>query len=170
MVGASWAALFVVVAATAGEPQGEAAVGGSSNGIPTEPSTSTTTTTSTSTDADASPTVPPPEPAPAGAFLADSAPIVLARRPWGDGGAVERILESSGDIVLHTVNAAGTVQSCTKVGSLFALRILEQRDAAGGEVVHVVEDESGARLRYVVATDGEARAVELVAPSPVAAR
>ena len=72
--------------------------------------------------------------------------------------------------MLHAVNAAGTVESCTKVGSLFALRILEQHDAAGGEVLHLVLDESGALLRYVVAADGEARAVELVgAAAPVAA-
>jgi len=72
--------------------------------------------------------------------------------------------------VLHAVNRAGTVESCTKVSSLFALRILDQREAAGGEVVHLVRDDSGAVLRYVVAPDGEARAVELVAPSSVAKR
>lgn len=146
-------------------------------------STSTTTTTSTSgtetasetetpieVEAEVAAATAPPvaEPAPAGPFLADGSALVLARHVWADGGALERLLEPSGDIVLHAVNRAGTVESCTKVGSLFALQIVEQRDAAGGEVVHVVDDESGARLRYVVAADGEPRAVELLAPAPVA--
>jgi hypothetical protein len=79
---------------------------------------------------------------------------------------MERVLEPSGDLVLHMVNSAGTVLHCTRVGSLFTLPIVSQTEAAGGEFVHVVRDASGAVLRYVVQADGEARAVVLLEPAP----
>lgn len=105
-------------------------------------------------------------PAPLGPPLADAAPVLIARRVAGDGGALERLVEPSGEIVLHAVNPAGTVLSCTPVGSLFTLRIVSEAEAAGGEVVEVVRDESGALLRFVVQPDGEPRAVALVEPGP----
>jgi hypothetical protein len=68
--------------------------------------------------------------------------------------------------VEHEVNAAGTVQSCRKVGSLLSLRLVSQRQAAGGEYVHVARDASGALVQYVVDAEGEPRAVSLLAPPP----
>jgi hypothetical protein len=106
--------------------------------------------------------------APAGAPLADALPVVLARKDFPDGGALVRLVEPSGDIVLHALNAAGTVLSCTKVGSLYALPIESQTDAAGGEVIQVVQDDSGAKVRYVVQTDGEPRAVTVLEPARAA--
>lgn len=103
---------------------------------------------------------------PAGPALADSAPILLDRADRSNGWAMERLLEPSGEIVEHEVNRAGTVQSCRTVGSLFTLRILEQKAAADGEVVEVVRDVSGALLRFAVGPDGEPRAVALLAPPP----
>jgi hypothetical protein len=110
--------------------------------------------------------LPVPAPTPAGTALADSAPILLDRADRANGWALERILEPSGDIVEHEVNRAGTVQSCRTVGSLFTLRLLEQKAAAGGQVVQVVRDASGALLRFAVGPDGEPRAVALLAPPP----
>jgi hypothetical protein len=107
--------------------------------------------------------------APAGPPLADASPILLARREWSDGGAVERLVEPSGDIVLHALSPAGTVLSCTKVGSLYRLPIESQTDAAQGEVIQLVRDESGALVRYVVQADGEPRAVTVVEPARLAA-
>jgi hypothetical protein len=108
-----------------------------------------------------------PEPlaAPAGPPLADSPPVLLLRRELSSGAALERLIEPSGDIVVHMVTPAGTVDSCEKVGTLFALPLLEQTFVAGGEVVHVARDESGAIVRYVVRADGEPRAVAVVAPT-----
>ncbi len=97
-------------------------------------------------------------------------PIVLARKRWSDGGAIERLLEPSGDLVLHTLGPAGTVLHCTKVGSLLTLPLVSQTEAAGGEVVEVVRDDSGALLRFVVQRDGETRAVVVVEPAPIALR
>jgi hypothetical protein len=117
----------------------------------------------------AAPPETPPEAlavAPEGAALADSAPILIERTELPDGRAVERLVEPSGAIVEHEVNRAGTVQSCQAVGSLFTLRVIEQRAARGGEVVEVVRDRSGALLRLAVGADGEPRAVALVAPPP----
>jgi hypothetical protein len=105
-----------------------------------------------------------------GPLLADAKPIVLARKAWPDGSSVERLLEPSGDIVVHNVTAAGTVLSCTKVGSLFALAVQSQTDATDGEVVQIVRDDSGAILRYVVQADGEPRAAELISPAPLSRR
>lgn len=110
---------------------------------------------------------PPPLPvAPAGPPLSSAAPVLLDRVEAADGWATERLIEPSGDIVLHTVNAAGTVQVCETVGSLLALALVEQRPASGGEFVHVARDASGALVSYAVGTDGEPRAVSLVAPPP----
>jgi hypothetical protein len=92
-------------------------------------------------------------------------PVVLARRVWNDGGATERLIEPSGDVVLHVLSPVGTVLSCTKVGSLYTLPIESQTDAAGGEVVHLVRDDSGALVRYVVQADGEPRAVTVLEPA-----
>lgn len=103
--------------------------------------------------------------APRGQPLAESAPVVLQRIERPDGSALERVLEPSGEVVLHEVTRAGTVLSCRTVGALLAMRVVEQRDAAGGEVVHVAHDTSGAVVRYVVGADGEPRAVKLVAPA-----
>jgi hypothetical protein len=116
------------------------------------------------------PPAPPLAAAPRGPRLGDSAPIVLKRKGWSDGSAIERILEPSGDVVLHNVDAAGTVLHCTKVGSLFTLPVVSQTPAAGGEVIEVVRDESGAVLRFVVQADGEPRAVVLLEPAPLSAR
>jgi hypothetical protein len=44
--------------------------------------------------------------------------------------------------------------------------VLSQTEAAGGEVVQVVRDDSGAILRYVVQSNGEVRAVALLEPAP----
>lgn len=104
--------------------------------------------------------------APAGAALADSAPVLIDRVDRPGGGSLERLVEPSGDIVEHVVNRAGTVQSCRAVGSLFSARVEEQRPAAGGEVVQLVRDATGALLRFVVGADGEPRAVTLLAPPP----
>jgi hypothetical protein len=104
-------------------------------------------------------------PAPRGAHLRDGAPILLERRERPDGTALERLVEPSGEVVLHEVSRAGTVLSCRTVGQLLTLRVIEQREAAGGEVVQVARDGSGALLRYVVAADGEPRAVTVVAPA-----
>jgi hypothetical protein len=104
-------------------------------------------------------------PAPRGAPLRDGAPVLLERRERPDGTALERLVEPSGEIVLHEVGRAGTVLSCRTVGRLLTLRVLEQREAAGGEVVQVARDASGVLLRYVVAPDGEPRAVTVVAPA-----
>ncbi|HET7825400.1 MAG TPA: hypothetical protein VFK90_08700 [Anaeromyxobacter sp.] len=103
---------------------------------------------------------------PAGKALADSAPLLLDRADRVNGGAIERLLEPSGEIVEHEVNRAGTVQSCRTVGSLFTLRVLEQRPGPAGGVVEVVRDASGALLRFAVGPDGEPRAVALLAPPP----
>jgi hypothetical protein len=86
------------------------------------------------------------------------------RRVYPEGGAIERLVEPSGDIVVHVVNGAGTVQSCETVGSLFALPLEEQTFAAAGEVVELARDLSGALVRYVVQADGEARAVAVLEP------
>ncbi len=104
--------------------------------------------------------------APEGAALADSGPILIQRTERADGWAVERLVEPSGAIVEHEVDRAGTVQSCQTVGSLFTLRVIEQRAARGGEVVEVVRDRTGALLSLTVAADGEPRAVSLLAPPP----
>jgi hypothetical protein len=104
--------------------------------------------------------------APEGTALSEAGPILIGRVERANGWALERLLEPSGDIVEHEVNRAGTVQSCRKVGSLFTMRIIDQRPAPGGEVVHVVRDASGAILRLAVGKDGEPRAVALVAPPP----
>ncbi len=104
--------------------------------------------------------------APAGRALADSGAVLLDRIERASGWARERLLEPSGEIVEHEVNRAGTVQSCRAVGSLFALRVIDQRRAASGEFVHVVRDASGALLRFAVGADGEPRAVALLAPPP----
>jgi hypothetical protein len=114
----------------------------------------------------AAPAAPPAAPAPEGTRLADSAPILLDRADRASGWALARLLEPSGEIVEHEVNRAGTVQSCRTVGTLFTLRILEQRPAAGGEVVEVVRDASGALLKFAIGLDGEPRAVALLAPPP----
>jgi hypothetical protein len=92
--------------------------------------------------------------------------VLLSRVDRPRGHALERLIEPSGEIVEHEVNAAGTVQSCRPVGRLDALRIVTQQPAAGGEVVHVARDASGALVRFVVAADGEPRAVALLAPPP----
>jgi hypothetical protein len=74
------------------------------------------------------------------------------------------LIEPSGDIVVHQLTAAGTVESCEKVGSLLALPLVAQTFAAGGEVVHVARDESGALVRYVIQADGEPRGVTVLEP------
>jgi hypothetical protein len=81
-----------------------------------------------------------------------------------DGGATERLVEPSGEIVVHVVNAAGTVESCEKAGSLFALPVVEQTFVRDGEVVEVVRDDSGALVRWVVQADGEPRGVTVLEP------
>jgi hypothetical protein len=103
--------------------------------------------------------------APGGRPLVDGAPVVLQRVERPDGTALERVLEPSGDVVLHEVTRAGTVLSCSTVGRLFAMRVVEQRDAADGEIVQVVRDASGAVLQYVVGADGEPRGLTVVAPA-----
>jgi hypothetical protein len=105
-------------------------------------------------------------PAPRGLPLAEAAPVLLERRERPDGTALERLVEPSGEVVLHEVSRAGTVLSCRTVGRLLTLRVLEQREAAGGEVVQVARDASGALLRFVVGADGEPRAVAVIAPAP----
>jgi hypothetical protein len=105
-------------------------------------------------------------PAPRGPPLGDGAPVLLERRERPDGTALERLVEPSGEVVLHEVSRAGTVLSCRTVGRLLTMRVIEQREAAGGEVVQVARDATGALLRYVVGADGEPRAVTLVAPAP----
>ena len=57
---------------------------------------------------------------------------------------------------------AGTVLNCRTVGTLSAIPVVEQREAAGGEVVQVARDSSGAVLRYVVNAEGEPRALTIV--------
>ncbi len=105
-------------------------------------------------------------PAPVGPPLSESGPVLLDRVESPDGWATERLVEPSGEIVEHVVNRAGTVQVCRPVGSLFALRMVEQRPAPNGEYVEVVRDGSGALLRFAVGADGEPRAVALIAPPP----
>lgn len=105
-------------------------------------------------------------PAPVGPPLSESGPVLLDRVESPDGWATERLVEPSGEIVEHVVNRAGTVQVCRPVGSLFALRMVEQRPAPNGEYVEVVRDASGALLRFAVGADGEPRAVALIAPPP----
>ena len=139
---------------------------------PTATATATATPTSTSIPTD--PTAvesanddsyPPPLPtAPAGPALADVGPLLLSRVARPGGYAVERLIEPSGDIVEHEVNAAGTVQSCRTVGSLHAMPVIAQQAAAGGEYMHVARDASGALVQFVVSRDGEPRAV-VVAPA-----
>jgi hypothetical protein len=92
--------------------------------------------------------------------------VLLSRVARPGGRAIERLIEPSGDIVEHEVNAAGTVQSCRTVGSLQALRIVAQQPAADGEFLQVARDASGALVQFVVAEDGEPRAVALLAPAP----
>ncbi len=104
--------------------------------------------------------------APLGPPLADSGPVLLSRVDRPGGHALERLIEPSGEIVEHEVNAAGTVQSCTPVGRIQALRVVAQQPAAGGEVIEVARDASGALVQVVVAADGEPRAVALLAPPP----
>jgi hypothetical protein len=141
---------------------------------PTTAATPTTTETETppATDAPGATDLPPEAPAaalpaaPPGPPLADAGPLLLARVERSRGLALERLVEPSGDVVEHEVNAAGTVQSCRKVGSLLALRVVAQQPAAGGEYVQVARDASGALVRYVVDADGEPRAVALLAPAP----
>jgi hypothetical protein len=101
-----------------------------------------------------------------GSSLADANPILIVRSERRDGWALERLLEPSGEIVEHLVDRAGTVRSCRAVGSLFTLRLIEQRAAQGGEIVQVVRDASGALLALAVGPDGEPRAVSLLAPPP----
>ncbi len=101
-----------------------------------------------------------------GASLAEANPILIDRVERRDGWALERVLEPSGEIVEHVVDRAGTVRSCRAVGSLFTLRLVEQRAAEGGETVQVVRDASGALLSLAVGADGEPRAVSLLAPPP----
>jgi hypothetical protein len=64
------------------------------------------------------------------------------------------------------VNRAGTVHVCREVGSIFTLRVLEQRPTTTGEVMQVVRDASGALVRFTIGRDGEPRAVALLAPPP----
>jgi hypothetical protein len=104
--------------------------------------------------------------APGGPPLRDGAPVLLERRERPDGTALERLVEPSGEVVLHEVSRAGTVLSCHTVGRLLTMHVIEQHEAAGGEVIQVARDASGALLRYVVGADGEPRAVTLVAPAP----
>jgi hypothetical protein len=106
------------------------------------------------------------EVAPAGLALAQAAPVLIDRVERPGGRALERLVEASGEIVEHEVNRAGTVQSCREVGSLFTSLVQDQRPAAGGEVVQLVRDASGALLRVVVGADGEPRAVVVLAPPP----
>jgi hypothetical protein len=81
-----------------------------------------------------------------------------------DGSAEERVLDRTGDIVVMELNRYGTVLTTRTVGSLLTLRILEQTDAAGGEVVtRALEPVTGRVVRYVVDPEGEPRAVELLA-------
>jgi hypothetical protein len=119
------------------------------------------------------PPAPPPPglaPAPDGPPLADSGAVLLLRKELPEGGALERLVEPSGDIVVHLITAAGTVESCDKVGSLFRLPVVQQDFVAGGEVLQVSRDESGALVRWVVRADGEPRAVAVVPAAPVALR
>jgi hypothetical protein len=92
------------------------------------------------------------------------------RRQYPEGGAIERLVEPSGDVVVHVVTPAGTVDSCEKVGSIFTMPVVEQTFAGGGEVVQVARDESGALVRWVVQADGEPRAVTVLAEAPVTLR
>jgi len=103
---------------------------------------------------------------PVGRLLSESGPILLDRVERAGGWATERVLEPNGEIVEHDVNRAGTVHVCREVGSIFTLRVIEQRPTPTGEVIHVVRDASGALLRYAVNADGEPRAVALLAPPP----
>lgn len=110
---------------------------------------------------------PPPDVPSLGARLADGAPLMLARIDRGPKRAVERLLEPSGEVVLHEVDRdSGLVRSCTPVGSLHRMQLLEQRPGPAGATVHTVRDESGALLRYTVGNDGEPRGVVLVSPAP----
>lgn len=109
---------------------------------------------------------PPLPDAPLGPPLSASGPLLLGRVERAGGRAVERLVEPSGDIVEHEVNAAGTVQSCRTVGSLQALRIISQQPVASGEFVQVARDATGALVQFVVDPDGEPRAVRLLAPAP----
>lgn len=160
-------------AATGAEAATAAPTATASSSTSTSTSASTTTSSAVTSDPTPAPTsaamsAATPEnvaAAPAGPPLAEVVPVVVARRAWSDGSALERLIEPSGDIVLHVVTPAGTVVSCTPVGSLYALPIESQTDAAGGEVVHVVRDDSGARIRYVVQADGEPRAVTVIEPA-----
>jgi hypothetical protein len=154
--GAVLAAILAVVAA-AEEVAEEASAAGDAAGVEdgADPAEAT------------APPETPPEAlaaAPQGAALADSAPILIERIELPNGWAVERLVEPDGAIVEHELNRAGTVQSCQAVGSLFTLRVIEQRAARGGEVVEVVRDRSGALLSFAVGPDGEPRAVALLAP------
>ncbi|HEX9242101.1 MAG TPA: hypothetical protein VF875_06620, partial [Anaeromyxobacter sp.] len=103
-----------------------------------------------------------PTPTPDGPPLAEAAPVLIMRRQYPEGGALERLIEASGDIVVHVVTPAGTVESCEKVGTLFALPVVEQTFAGGGEVVQVARDESGALIRWVVRADGEPRGLTVL--------
>ena len=105
-------------------------------------------------------------PALEGPSLVEAGAILLDRVVAPDGWATERLVEPSGEIVEHVVNRAGTVQVCRTVGSLFALRVVDERPAPNGEFVHVVRDASGALLRFAVGTDGEPRGVSSLAPPP----
>lgn len=164
-------------AAPAAPPTAEAAT--TANPIAPAPSTSTATPAPAGPAAPA-PTAPPAPPeaataalgypalpsAPPGPALADSGPVLLSRAARPGGRALERLIEPSGEIVEHEVNAAGTVQSCRKVGALQELRIVAQHPAGGGEFLQVARDASGALVQYVVSPDGEPRAVALLAPAP----
>ncbi len=113
---------------------------------------------------------PPFAAAPPGPPLSESGPLLLERVERPGGWATERLIEPSGDIVLHSVDPAGTVRDCRVVGSLLALALVEQRPAAGGEFVHLARDASGALVSYAVGPDGEPRAVAVVAAAAAAPR
>jgi hypothetical protein len=108
-----------------------------------------------------------PEPGGLGPRLADGSAILLARIERGPTRALERLLEPDGQVVLHEIDSAsGLVQSCTEVGSLYRMQVLDQRPGPGGSVTQTVRDDSGALLRFDVGHDGEPRAVVVVSPAP----
>ncbi len=170
-----WALVAGFVLAAGQESMPLAVVNPSATTMPSTSMTTSPTATPTATPAAAAASDPDddadvdvgPDPVGVGPRLADGSAILLARIERGPRLALERLLEPDGQVVLHEIDSrSGLVHSCKPVGSLFQMRVLDQRPGPGRSVTQMVRDDSGALLQFAVGHDGEPRAVVVVAPAP----